>query len=96
MPLTEELFWRSFLLRYITNPEFRKLRADEFSWGAFWVVAAMFAVSHPEWLAAFICAAAYGLLLRKTKSLFACVIAHSVTNFTLGVYVLISQDWKYW
>ena len=96
VPIMEELFWRSFLLSYITNPEFRKLRLGEFSWGAFWAVAVMFGFSHPEWLAAIICAAAYGLLLRKTKSLFACVVAHSVTNFVLGVFVLVTKDWKYW
>ncbi len=96
VPIMEELFWRSFLLRYITNPEFKQLGLSEFSWGAFWVVAAMFAVSHPEWLVALVCAAAYGLLLRKTNSLFACVVAHCVTNFILGIYVLISKDWKYW
>ncbi len=96
VPIMEELFWRSFLLRYITHPDFQQLKLGEYSIGAFWGVAALFSLSHPEWLAAFLCAAAYALLLRKTKSLFACITAHAVTNLTLGIYVLVFHAWKYW
>ena len=96
VPVMEELFWRSFLLRYLSNSDFTKLRVGEFSWGAFWLVAAAFGLAHPEWLVAVICACAYALLLRQTKSLFACIVAHSTTNLALGIYVILTQDWVYW
>ena len=96
VPLMEELFWRSFLLRYITTEKFLSIPPWAFSWGAFAAVAAAFAFAHPEWLPALICAIAYGLLLRQTKSLFACLIAHSITNLTLGLYVLSTHNWMYW
>ncbi len=96
VPLMEELFWRSFLLRYATEPEFEKLPVGTFSNVAFALVAGAFGLAHSEWLVAIIAAAIYALLLRKTESLFACIIAHGVTNLCLGIYVLSSGDWKYW
>ena len=96
VPVMEELFWRSFLLRYMTDPDFTKLPLGTFSWQAFAIVAGMFGLLHSEWLVAIICACAYGLLLRQTKSIFACIIAHGVTNLALGIYVLVARDWIYW
>lgn len=96
VPVMEELFWRSFLLRYLTRPDFDAIAVGAFSWGAFAIVAGAFGVSHPEWLVAVLCAVAYGLLLRQTRSLFACVVAHAVTNLALGIYVISTGAWKYW
>ncbi len=97
VPVMEEVFWRSFLLRFVTDiDDFKRVPIGDYSAVAFLVVAAMFALSHPEWLVAFICAAAYALLLRTTRSLFACIVAHAVTNLALGVYVLTTGDWKFW
>jgi len=36
------------------------------------------------------------LLLRSTRSLLACIVAHGVTNLSLGIYVLTTGNWKYW
>jgi len=96
VPVMEELFWRSFLIRYITQPDYERLSIGTFSWVAFWAVSGMFALAHPEWLVALICAVVYGLLLRRTKSLFATLVAHSVTNLTLGIYVLATHNYAYW
>jgi uncharacterized protein len=96
VPVMEELFWRAFLLRYLTANDFTTVRIDAFSQGAFWWVAAGFGIAHPEWLPAVITACAYGLLLRRTGSLFATVLAHATTNAALGVYILWTHDWVYW
>jgi CAAX prenyl protease-like protein len=96
VPLMEEVFWRSFLLRYITDPDFTKLPHGTFSMTAFAVVALTFGISHTEWLAAIITACAYALLLRHTRSLFACFIAHLVSNLALAIYVLKTGEWMYW
>lgn len=97
IPMVEEIFWRSFLLRVFTDPDhFDRLRVGEYSWRAFCVVAVAFGAAHQEWLEAIICAAAYGLLLRKTRSLFACVLAHSVTNLMLGIYIVTQHAWRFW
>jgi CAAX prenyl protease-like protein len=96
VPVMEELFWRSFLLRYLTDSDFKRLPQGSFSWSAFIWVAVAFAVSHPEWLAALVTAALYALLLRHTKSIFACVVAHLTTNLSLGIYILKTGEWGYW
>ena len=96
VPVMEELFWRSFLLRYVTDSDFTKLPVGAFSWGSFSLVAVAFGLAHSEWLVAIICACAYALLLRQTRSLFACIVAHAVTNLALGVYVILTHDWVYW
>jgi CAAX prenyl protease-like protein len=96
VPLVEELFWRSFLLRLLTHHDYTRLPQGTFSAPAYAIVAVAFGLSHPEWLAAILCACAYGLLLRQTRSLFACIVAHAVTNLGLGVYVLLFHQWAYW
>lgn len=96
VPVMEELFWRSFLLRYFTDSDFTRLPVGSFSWGAFFIVSGLFGLAHAEWLVAFICACAYALLLRQTRSIFACIVAHSITNLALGLYVVLARDWIYW
>lgn len=96
VPVMEELLWRSFLLRYLTNPRFLTVPIGVFTPMAFaWMLAGS-AIAHPEWLVAVVASAAYGLWLRKTKSLFTAVVAHATTNAGLGCYILVTQDWKYW
>lgn len=96
VPVMEELFMRSFLLRYFTSPRFRDVPMGSFSAGAFAIVAALSAASHPEWLVAIMASAVYAWLLRHTRSLFPVVLAHAVTNAALGIYVVATGDWKYW
>lgn len=97
VPIVEELFYRGFLLRFVTDSDdFRRVPVGTFSALALLVNVALFALSHPEWLAAAIFALALCLLLRWTKNLFACILAHGVTNLLLGVYILHTGQWQYW
>ncbi len=98
VPIMEELFWRSFLLRYFSDPniDFRAIPMGQFTWGAFALVAAAFALAHPEWLSAAICGIAYGLLLWRMRSLLAPLVAHMVTNLALGIYIVSTHAWIYW
>ncbi len=96
VPVMEELFWRSFLLRYFTDSRWEDIPLGTFSWSALLIVSAIFAAMHPEWLAALLYGIAIALLLKQTRSLFACVVMHAVTNLGLGIYVLATQDWKFW
>lgn len=97
VPIIEEIFWRSFLLRFLTDQEkWIKLDLTAFTPGAFAAVAVAFALPHPEWLAALAYAVLMGGLLRYSKSLLACIVAHGVTNGALGIFVLTTGAWKYW
>ena len=97
VPVMEEVFWRSFLLRFATDQDkWKELPLGQFSLAAFGIVAGLFALAHPEWLAAIGYAALMAGLLRHTKSLLACIVAHGVTNAALWVFVLLTGNWKYW
>jgi hypothetical protein len=96
VPVIEEIFWRSFFLRYLTQLDFRRLPLGTFSASALWLMVGGSALSHPEWLVAAIASLAYALWLRRTRSLFASIVAHATTNAALGVYVLATGSWQYW
>lgn len=98
IPLVEELFWRSFLPRFITNMDgdFQKLEVGEFSVIALLVSSLFFGLAHPEWLSGILCGIVYGYTLRRTRSLYAPLIAHSLTNLLLGIAILHTHAWIYW
>jgi len=98
VPVMEELFWRDFLWRSIVRPgDFKAAPVGQWNVKAFIVVAIVFGAGvHNEWLTATVCGVIYGGLLVWTRSLGACIVAHGVTNFLLGGYVLIWRDWKFW
>jgi CAAX prenyl protease-like protein len=96
VPVIEELFWRSFLLRYATTPDFTSLAVGQFSMTAFWIMVALSAVAHPEWLVAAVASALFAWLLHHTRSLFAVIVSHAVANAALGGYILIRGQWQYW
>lgn len=96
-PVCEELFYRGFLLRFVTDmDDFRKVPIGRFSTTAFAVTVVLMASSHPEWLSALVFSAALCALLARTRSLFACIVCHGVSNLALGVYVLAAHAWKFW
>lgn len=96
VPIFEELFWRSFLLRWIINQDFKKVPLGKFTWLSFILVTLFFGLEHHHWLVGIAAGAIYNGLLYQKKNLWDCIIAHAVTNFFLGIYVLISQQWGYW
>ena len=98
VPLVEEIFWRGFLLRYVIHEEFIKVPFGKFTWLSCGVVIAGFTFEHSQadWPAAALAGALYNLVAYRTRSLSACVLAHAVTNFALGLYVLRTGQWGFW
>ena len=96
VPVMEELFWRSFLLRYIIDNDFERVKIGTYTLASFAIGAVLFGLEHNLVLAGIVAGALYSLLLYKTKSLTQCIIAHGVTNLLLGIYVLLTQNWQFW
>jgi hypothetical protein len=97
VPLFEELFWRSFLIRWLIEPEFTKVAIGKVTLMTAGVTGGLFALAHPaEWLPALLTGLAWAGLLSKTKTVTACVISHVVANLLLGIYVLTTHQWKFW
>lgn len=96
VPVMEELFWRSFLLRWITAPDFLALSPAGVTLRAMAVCSVLFGIEHTQWLAGVVAGAAYGWLYCRSRSLAAAVIAHGVTNGLLGVWIISTEHWTYW
>ena len=96
VPLMEELFWRSFLLRYLVDNNFLKVEIGYFTIGSCLISALLFGLEHHLFFAGVMAGLFYNLLIYKTKSLAQCVFAHAVTNLALGIYVLTTASWHFW
>jgi CAAX prenyl protease-like protein len=96
VPLFEELFWRSFLLRWIIDQDFGKVPIGHVTLASAGITSALFAAAHPEWLPALLTGLAWAGLLAWSRSLTACVVSHATANLALGVYVLTTGHWELW
>ena len=97
VPLVEELFWRSFLMRWLIDQDFKKVPIGRVTPVAAAVTTALFVSAHPaEWLPALVCGLSWAWLLHRTKSVAACVVSHMAANLGLGIYILSTRDWHFW
>ena len=98
VPILEELFWRGWLMRWLIDPSgFERVPLGAYSPMAFWVVAALFASEHgPYWDVGLVTGIIYNWWMIRTRSLWDCIIAHSVTNAALAAYVVLAGQWQYW
>jgi len=96
VPLMEELFWRSFLMRWITDHNFSRVDPRHVSLFAFAATAVLFAVEHHLWLAGLVAGITFNLLYMWTRNLHAPVAAHAVANACLGIFILAYSRWDLW
>jgi uncharacterized protein len=96
VPLMEELFWRSYLMRWVDRPAFEAVDPQAVSLKAVVLSTFVFTLAHTQWLAAVVTGLAYAGIYRHTGKLWTAVIAHAVTNAALGAWVLHSGQWKFW
>ncbi|MBX6314343.1 MAG: CAAX prenyl protease-related protein [Isosphaeraceae bacterium] len=97
VPLIEELFWRSFAMRWIIDPDFLRVPIGRVTPAAAVLTAALFALEHPEeWLPALLTGLAWAGLLRQSRSVSACIVSHAAANLALGLYVLATGAWRFW
>ena len=93
VPPLEEVFYRSFLYRYIAKPDFLSVPLNRFLPLPFFATAAVFGFSHYEWLAGILCGAAYQWLVLRKNRLGDAMTAHAITNFLLGVWIVWQGAW---
>ena len=96
VPVMEELFWRSFLMRWIENAQFERVPPQRVGLKAIVLSTFIFTLAHTLWLAAVIAGLAYAWLYVRTGKLWVPVIAHAVTNGVLGAWVIATGQWAYW
>jgi CAAX prenyl protease-like protein len=96
VPIMEELFWRSFLLRWLAHPKFSAVSPAQVGLKALLISSVIFGVEHTLWLAGIVAGLAYGWLYMKSNNLWAPVLAHATTNGLLGLWVLHTRQWSFW
>jgi CAAX protease family protein len=96
VPPLEEVFYRSFLYRYIASHNFLSVPLNQFLPLPFFATALIFGFSHNEWLAGILCGAAFQWLVLRKNRLGDAMTAHAITNFLLGVWVVWKGAWHFW
>ena len=96
VPPLEEIFYRSFLYRYLAKHDFLSVPMNRFLPLPFIATVAVFGLAHNEWLAAILCGAAYQWLVLRKNRLGDAMTAHAITNFLLGVWVVWRGAWHFW
>jgi CAAX prenyl protease-like protein len=96
VPIMEELFWRSFLMRWIVTPDFETVEPSQLGLKSFLITVLLFGFEHNLWLAGIVAGAAYSLLYLRHRNLWSPILAHAVTNGLLGVWVVMTGNWSYW
>jgi CAAX prenyl protease-like protein len=97
VPIIEELFWRSWLMRWLIDADVTRVPLGTFTRFSFGVTAVLFALEHGAfWDVGLAAGVVYGWWMTKTRSLGDCIVAHAVTNALLSGYVVLGQHWQYW
>lgn len=96
VPVMEELFWRSYLLRWIQQQDFLALDPHKIGMRAILITAVLFASEHNLWLAGLIAGLVYNFVYVRTGNLWMPIISHATTNAVLGVWILATGNWQFW
>ena len=91
----EEVFFRSFLYRWLQNRDFAAVPLSRFDLSAFLWMVFLFTLEHDRPLAAAMAGGVYGLLAIRW-GLGSAIIAHVVTNLALGLHVIYHGVWGFW
>jgi len=96
VPPLEEVFYRSFLYRYLIQPGFTSVPLGTWRWQPFLLTALVFGFSHREWLPGLLCGLAFQGLVCWKNRLGDALVAHAIANFLLGVWVVARGAWHFW
>jgi CAAX protease family protein len=96
VPPLEEVFYRSFLYRYMASQNFLSVPLNKFLPLPFFTTALIFGFSHNEWLAGILCGASFQWLVIRKNRLGDAMTAHAITNFLLGVWIVWRGAWNFW
>jgi hypothetical protein len=97
VPIVEELFWRGWLMRWLIDQDFEKVRLGTYARNSFWIVALLFASEHgPYWDVGLMAGILFNYWMVRTRSLGDLILSHAVANLGLCAYVIGLGKWEYW
>jgi len=86
------LFGSAFVISVAEELFFRKWLIR---WAGFLPMVILFALEHNRWFAGALAGALYGGLALR-MGLASAIVAHTITNLALGLYVLATDSWSFW
>ena len=96
VPPLEEVFYRSFLYRFLINDKFETVPLSKLDWRSLIVMSLFFGFQHYQWLAGILCGLAFQFLVIKKRRLGDAIFAHATTNFLLGLWIYWKGAWQFW
>ena len=96
VPIMEELFWRSFLLRYLIDSNFTSVAIGRFSLFSFLAVSILFGLEHHYVFAGIMAGVIFNGIYYYTRSIAQCILSHATANLCLAYYVLTTGQWHFW
>lgn len=94
IPIAEELAFRGFLLRWLTDRDFTAVSLRAFSGSACLLSSLAFGLLHQKWFVGVVVGVLYALAARRRGRLGDAIVAHAVTNALLGLFVLATGRWS--
>ena len=91
----EEVFFRSFLYRWLQKRDFLSVPLSRFNLSAFLWMVFLFTLEHDRPLAAAMAGALYGFAAIRW-GLASAIAAHVTTNLLLALHVIFSKSWAFW
>ncbi|MFO7936317.1 MAG: CAAX prenyl protease-related protein [Kiritimatiellia bacterium] len=92
----EEFFFRGFFYRWQIRSQFWKSPLTDFDLQPFLITMAVFGLEHDRWFMGMCAGAVYGIFIILRGDIWAAALAHGVTNFVLGLYVIIAGQYAFW
>jgi exosortase E/protease (VPEID-CTERM system) len=97
VPLAEELAYRGYLMRRLSNRDFESIPFRAVRWPALCVTAIAFGMAHGAlWLPGITAGLAFGLLTIRTGRIGEAVAAHATANASIAAAVLLGHQWRLW
>ena len=97
VPVVEELFWRGWMMRWLIDSRFERVKPGAYARFAFWMTALLFASEHgPYWDVGLVTGVIYNIWMIRSKSVADCVLSHAATNGALSAYVVLGGHFQYW
>ena len=100
IPVVEELFVRSFVMRFVqeyeTNQDFHTLPVARYTRWSLWVTAVVFTLGHApwEWWVALPWFLGTTMWFYKRRSIPSVIVVHAAANAAIFAFVLFASQWS--
>jgi exosortase E/protease (VPEID-CTERM system) len=97
VPIAEELAYRGYLMRRLTQADFDAVRFQSVRWPALAATAIVFGFAHGAlWLPGIAAGVLFGLMVVRRGQIGEAVVAHATSNALLAASVLGWNQWQLW